>query len=61
MFIKDLGWVAFDPSHKKCIDDKYIRISCGQDFLDASTIKGIKTNYSGKENLNVKISVSNCQ
>ena len=47
IFINNLGWVAFDPSHKKCIDDKYIRISTGFDFEDASTIKGVKTNYNG--------------
>ena len=61
IFIKDLGWVAFDPSHKKCIDENYIRISCGLDFLDASTIKGVKTNYTGLEDLKVKVSVSSCQ
>ena len=48
-------------THNKCIDDKYVRISCGLDFLDASTIKGVKTNYSGSENLKVKVSISNCQ
>ena len=46
---------------KKCIDEKYIRISCGLDFLDASTIKGIKTNYSGLEKLSVNISINACQ
>ena len=61
LFINDLGWVGFDPSHKKCIDEKYIRISCGLDFLDASTIKGIKTNYSGLEKLSVNISINACQ
>ena len=61
IFIEDLGWIGFDPSHKKCIDDKYIRVSCGQDFFDASTIKGVKTNYSGIENLNVKVSINTCQ
>ena len=43
------------------IDDKYIRISCGFDALDASTIKGIKTNYYGKEALNVNLSINACQ
>ena len=61
IYVEDLGWVAFDPSHNKCIDEKYVRISCGLDFLDASTIKGVKTNYSGSENLEVKVSISNCQ
>ena len=29
IFIKDLGWVGFDPSHKCSIDDKYVRMGCG--------------------------------
>ena len=61
IFIKDLGWVAFDPSHKKCIDDKYIRISSGFDFEDASTIKGVKNNYNGDEFLDTKVDIENCQ
>ena len=61
IFIRNLGWVAFDPSHKKCIDDKYIRISTGFDFEDASTIKGVKTNYNGTELLETKVNIENCQ
>lgn len=61
IFIKDLGWVGFDPSHQKCIDENYIRISTGFDFLDASTIKGVKTNYDGDEVLNTKVNIEQCQ
>ena len=61
IFINNLGWVAFDPSHKKCIDDKYIRISTGFDFEDASIIKGVKNNYNGDEYLNTKVDIENCQ
>lgn len=61
IYVENLGWIAFDPSHKKCIDDKYIRISCGLDFLDASPIKGVTTNYSGNESLDVKVSINMCQ
>ncbi len=61
IFIKDLGWIAFDPSHKKCIDENYIRISSGFDFVDASTIKGVKTNYDGDELLDTKVDIENCQ
>ena len=60
IFVKDLGWVAFDPSHKKCIDDKYVRISCGFDFIDASPIKGVKLNYLGNEDLNFKLNMEEC-
>ena len=61
IYVENLGWVAFDPSHKKCIDDKYVRISCGMDFLDASPIKGVTTNYVGSESLDVKVSINTCQ
>ncbi|MAH88912.1 MAG: hypothetical protein CMJ06_02555 [Pelagibacterales bacterium] len=61
IYIKDLGWVAFDPSHKKCINEKYVRISCGYDFIDASPIKGIKLNYMGSEELSYKVDVNSIQ
>ena len=61
IYIKELGWVAFDPSHKKCIDQTYVRISAGLDFLDASMIKGIKTNYNGSELLESKVFINHCQ
>ena len=59
--IESLGWVGFDPSHKKCIDENYIRISCGYDFIDASPIKGVKLNYSGDENLSFKLKINSEQ
>ena len=61
IFINDLGWIGFDPSHNKCIDEGYVRVCCGLDSLDSSMIKGVKTNFSGNENLKVDVSISNCQ
>ena len=61
VYVNNLGWVAFDPSHKKCIDDKYIRISTGFDFEDASIIKGVKNNYNGDEFLDTKVNIETCQ
>ena len=58
LYITNLGWVAFDPSHKKCIDENYVRISCGYDFIDASPIKGVKLNYLGNEDLSFKININ---
>ena len=57
IYIEDLGWVAFDPSKKCCIDNKYVRIGCGFDFHDASMIKGIKCNFDGQENLDKDIKI----
>ena len=61
IFITDLGWVGFDPTQNKCTDEKYIRLCCGLDFLDASLIKGVKTNFNGVEDLKVDVSINSCQ
>ena len=58
LFITELGWIGFDPSHKKCIDENYVRISCGYDFIDASPIKGVRLNYLGSEELNFKLDIT---
>ena len=58
LYISNLGWVGFDPSHKKCIDEKYVRVSCGYDFIDASPIKGVKLNYPGGEKLNFTLDIN---
>ena len=36
--IANLGWVGFDPSHHTCVDQKYVRFSCGYDFSYTSMI-----------------------
>ena len=58
IFIRDLGWVAFDPSHKVCVHDKYVRVNCGFDFVDASPIKGVKLNYLGSEQLSYQVEIN---
>ncbi len=58
IFIKDLGWVGFDPSHRRCVDDKYVRLSCGYDFIDASPIKGVRLNYLGSEELSYNLNLT---
>ena len=57
IYITDLGWVAFDPSKKTCIDEKYIRVGCGFDFADASMIKGVKCNFNGEETLDKDLKI----
>ena len=54
LFIRELGWVTFDPSHKKCIDENYVRISYGYDFIVPHLLKE-KLNYFGGEDLNFKL------
>ena len=58
LYITDLGWVGFDPSHKICINEKYIRVSCGFDFINASPIRGVKLNYLGSEELSYQVDIN---
>ena len=56
IFMKDLGWVGFDPTNKCCTDDRYIRLCSGLDSISASPIRGVTRNPS-LENLDYKIEV----
>jgi len=39
------GWIAYDPSNSKKVDENYIKVAHGVDYRDCSPIKGvIKTN-----------------
>ena len=58
IFIEHLGWVGFDPTYHKCTDQNYVRVCAGFDSLDASTIRGTKTNYDGDEELMVDVSIT---
>ena len=57
IYIQDLGWVGFDPSHETCIDEKYVRFGCGYDFANSSMIKGVKSNFKGNEILSKDINI----
>ncbi len=36
-----LGWVGFDPTNKRVVDERYVRIAIGRDFQDVSPTKGV--------------------
>jgi hypothetical protein len=55
--LMNLGWVGFDPCHKRCINDKYIRVGCGYDFSFTPMIKGVKSNYNGEEYMSKELVV----
>ena len=57
IYINNLGWVGFDPCHKRCINDTYIRVGCGYDFSYTPMIKGVKSNYNGEEYMSKELVV----
>ncbi|MDX2276791.1 MAG: transglutaminase family protein [Hyphomonadaceae bacterium] len=38
--VPDLGWVAFDPSNRRCPTDSYVRLCAGLDAADAAPLRG---------------------
>ena len=57
IYINDLGWVGFDPCHRRCSNDKYIRVGCGYDLSFTSMIKGVKSNCTGEEYMSKELVV----
>ena len=55
-YVKDLGWVAFDPTHGVCPTESHIRVAAGLDYLSAAPVRG--TRYGGTgEALDVTIRI----
>lgn len=55
-WVKDLGWVAFDPANSICADDAYIRVAVGLDYRDAAPFAGTRRG-GGREELSVEVEV----
>jgi transglutaminase-like putative cysteine protease len=55
-FVRDLGWVGFDPANGICITDAHARVAIGLDYLGAAPVRG--TRYGGgMETLTVGVKV----
>lgn len=39
-FVPEIGWVGFDPGNKMAVNNHYIKVSHGVDYLDCSPVKG---------------------
>ncbi len=46
VFVRDLGWIGFDPSNNICPTERYVRLSCGLDANAAAPIRGSVTGES---------------
>ena len=39
--LPSLGWVGFDPTNGKVVDERYVRIGIGRDYEDVSPTRGV--------------------
>jgi transglutaminase-like putative cysteine protease len=56
-FVDGLGWVGFDPTHKVCVTDHYIRLSWGQDAFDCAPLRGV-AHLAGNISMEVDVTVA---
>ncbi len=55
-YVRDLGWVAFDPANGISATDAHVRVAVGLDYLGAAPIRGTRTG-GGNETLAVTVHV----
>lgn len=39
-FIPAIGWVGYDPTHNRRVDDTYIKVAVGRDYVDVRPLAG---------------------
>lgn len=54
--VDGVGWIGFDPAHGVSVTDRYVRVACGLDYLDAAPIRGARIGGAG-ESLGVEVHV----
>lgn len=54
--VEGFGWIGFDPVHKICPHEAYVRVAVGLDYHDAAPISGARTGR-GEEQLEVGVRV----
>ncbi len=58
VFVQGVGWVGFDAANGICPDEKYVRVAIGRDYYDAAPFRGISYGADIKEELDVRIHIS---
>lgn len=54
--VEGQGWIGFDPSFGRMIDETYVRVACGLDAMQAAPIAGSRLG-AGREWLDVDVQV----
>lgn len=54
-YIPGYGWAAYDPTHDRVADDRYIKLAVGRDYTDIRPVNGT---YRGAPTRSLRVSVS---
>jgi transglutaminase-like putative cysteine protease len=39
-FVPGYGWAAYDPTHDRAADERYVKVACGRDYADIRPVSG---------------------
>jgi len=60
IYLPDLGWIGFDPTNRQVVDDRYVVVAVGRDYLDVAPVHG--TFFGGcVGSLDVRVTVEKVQ
>ncbi len=54
-YIPGHGWVAYDPTHDRPTDDRYVKVAVGRDYADIRPVNGT---YRGPPTRSLKVEVT---
>jgi len=53
-FVPGHGWAAYDPTHDRAADDRYVKVACGRDYGDIRPVSGT---YRGGKTRSLSVDV----
>jgi transglutaminase-like putative cysteine protease len=54
-YLPPYGWVGFDPTNERLIDDHFVRVAIGRDYRDVSPVRGV---YRGTRRSEMSVNVA---
>lgn len=54
-YLPPLGWVGYDPTNARFIDDRFVKVALGRDYRDVSPVRGV---YKGLAQSNMSVNIA---
>jgi len=54
-YLPPCGWVGFDPTNERLIDDHFVKVAAGRDYRDVSPVRGV---YRGSRHSEMSVNVA---
>jgi transglutaminase-like putative cysteine protease len=55
VMVPGFGWTAFDPTHDRVADERYVKVATGRDYADIRPVSGT---YKGAPTRSLKVEVA---